>query len=70
MPSPGPGESERLLVILNFTGGAPVFALPHGLTFEDKELLISNYEVDAVDEAQSIDELTLRPYEARVYLLR
>ena len=64
------GEHERLLVILNFTGDAPVFSLPPGLTFQDKEPLISNYQAEAVEEAQSLDALALRPYEARVYLLR
>jgi oligo-1,6-glucosidase len=60
-------EDERLLVILNFTKGTPVFALPTHLTFFDKHLLISNYEVDP---AEDIRRLTLKPFEARVYRLR
>jgi len=58
---------DRLLVILNFSRDTPVFALPAQVRFSDKELLISNYEVDL---AKDIRELSLRPYEARVYGLR
>ncbi len=58
---------EQLLVILNFTGETPTFTLPQGLAFADKELLISNYDVDP---AEGIDQLALRPFEARVYRLR
>lgn len=63
------GEGERLLVILNFTGGSPLFTLPRHVTFRSKELIISNYPAQAGAEHQPIDEVTLRPYEARVYLL-
>lgn len=64
------GEHEQLLVILNFTGETPIFTLPQGMAFKSKELIISNYPAQAADEGQPIDELPLRPYEARVYLLR
>jgi oligo-1,6-glucosidase len=57
---------DRLLVILNFTGNQPVFALPSDITYSAKDLMIANYEVDA---AEDIALLTLRPYEARVYRL-
>jgi hypothetical protein len=60
-------EDERLLVILNFTRNKPTFALPDSVSFSDKELVISNYSVDPV---QDIRLLTLQPYEARVYTLR
>jgi oligo-1,6-glucosidase len=60
-------EADRLLVILNFTGGTPIFALPTHIPFAKKELLISNYEVDPTED---IHRSTLRPYEARVYRLR
>jgi oligo-1,6-glucosidase len=59
-------EDDRLLVILNFTTGAPVFVPPEGLPAHNTELLISNYSVDA---AGDIRQLTLRPFEARVYSL-
>jgi oligo-1,6-glucosidase len=59
-------EKEQLLVILNFTRGKPVFALPDSISFTGKELAISNY---SVDPSEDIRVLTLRPYEARVYAL-
>ena len=57
---------DRLLVILNFSGDTPVFVLPDHLSSYDKEILIGNYEIDPAEE---IGQLTLRPYEARVYRL-
>ncbi len=57
---------ERLLVICNFSKETPVFELPDAASFTDKELVISNYDVDP---AEGIGRLTLRPYEARVYRL-
>lgn len=59
-------EDDRLLVVLNFTPHAPVFVLPADIQFSDKALLISNYEVDPVED---IRLLILRPFEARVYRL-
>ena len=59
-------ENDRLLIILNFTKNQPVFELPNSVSFSNKQLLISNY---AVDEVEDIRSLTLRPYEARVYAL-
>jgi oligo-1,6-glucosidase len=60
-------QDDRLLVMLNFTTDTPAFALPTHVPLSDKELLISNYEVDP---AEDIRLLTLRPFEARVYRLR
>ena len=57
-------NEERLLVILNFTQEMPVFDLPEAVAYSTKELLISNYPVDA---AEDIRQVTMRPYEARVY---
>ena len=59
-------DDDRLLVVLNFTPNTPVFALPTHIAFSGKELLISNY---AVDLAEDIRLLTLRPFEGRVYRL-
>jgi oligo-1,6-glucosidase len=59
-------KDDRLLVLLNFSKDKPVYALPSTFAFTRTELLISNYEVDA---AEDIRQLTLRPYEARVYRL-
>ncbi|MCI3927192.1 alpha-glucosidase [Paenibacillus sp. TRM 82003] len=59
---------ERLLVLLNFFGGAPVCELPEELAARGKRLLIANYDLPAEKE-QGVARVTLRPYEARVYLL-
>ena len=58
---------ERLLVILNFTARTPVFRLPDHLPAGHPELLIANYPVE---RGENIRELTLRPFEARVYLAK
>jgi oligo-1,6-glucosidase len=60
-------HDEKLLVILNFSEQQPVFELPGNLSFSQKELLISNYQVDSDEK---IDQFKLKPYEARVYLLK
>jgi oligo-1,6-glucosidase len=57
----------RLLVITNFSADTPTFALPTSISFARAEPLISNYPLDP---AEDIALLTLRPYEARVYLLK
>lgn len=59
-------EGDILLVILNFSDKAPVFKLPDNIVYQNKELLIANYEVS---EEEDIKCLILRPYEARVYRL-
>jgi oligo-1,6-glucosidase len=60
-------DDDRLLVILNFTADTPVFVPPEDLPADEPELLIANYPVDV---AEGIRNLTLRPFEARVYRLR
>jgi oligo-1,6-glucosidase len=59
-------DEERLLVILNFSRNTPAFQLPENITFSSKELLISNCDVDPTEV---IHQITLHPYEARVYRL-
>jgi oligo-1,6-glucosidase len=59
-------DKDRLLVILNFSRNTPTFDLPENIAYSDTELLISNYEVDSDD---SLRQIVLRPYEARVYRL-
>jgi oligo-1,6-glucosidase len=59
-------EDERLLVILNFFEKEVQFKLPADVKFKEAELLIANYEVDT----NNIDNILLKPYEARVYLLQ
>jgi oligo-1,6-glucosidase len=60
-------KDEQLLVVLNFSADRPVFTLPNELSCDGQELLISNY---AVEPTEDIRQLTLRPFEARVYRLR
>ncbi|MEK4670009.1 glycoside hydrolase family 13 protein [Niallia sp. FSL R7-0271] len=59
-------NTEKMLIITNLFPQITKFVLPADLTVESTELLISNYEVDNGDE---IKEITLSPYEARVYRL-
>lgn len=59
--------NEKLLVITNFSGDTPVFKLPEHIKYEHKEVVISNY--DDVNASESIEEITLKPWEARVYRL-
>lgn len=58
---------DRLLVMLNFTAGAPVFELPADIAYTSHDLLIGNYPVEP---ASPIRRVQLQPYEARVYRLR
>jgi oligo-1,6-glucosidase len=57
-------DDDRVLVVLNFTGGMPVFTLPAHISSSNLELLICNYDVSP---AQDLRQLPLRPFEARVY---
>ena len=59
-------DNDRLLVILNFSGESPVFAMPENISFSKADLLIANYDVSSDD----IRRFNLRPYEARVYRLQ
>jgi len=60
-------ENERLLVILNFSRNTPLFQLPADISYSSSELLIGNYNADA---SADLRQITLRPYEARVYRLK
>jgi len=57
-------ENEKLLVVCNFTANNTVFKYEEPIEFKERELLISNYDVD-INEA--IDNIDLKPYESRVY---
>jgi oligo-1,6-glucosidase len=59
--------NETLLVITNFSSETPQFQLPDDIKYNTQNLLISNYEVA---ENEDISSIFLKPYEARVYLLR
>lgn len=58
---------ELILVICNFTAEEPLFQLSEDITFVEKKVLISNYEVNPEEELSSF---TLKPYETRVYTLQ
>ncbi|MBT2638349.1 alpha-glucosidase [Bacillus sp. ISL-39] len=58
-------ETKKLLVLLNFTDEEQGFAVPDELHGKKNEILISNYGAD--EEYGSV--ITLRPYEAIVYLI-
>lgn len=60
-------ESQQLLIVLNFSDQLAVFNLPEQISFQSASLLIANYPVDP---AQSPNQFTLQPYEARVYDLK
>ena len=60
-------ENEMLLVICNFTENNTVFNYEESIKFKDKELLISNYEVDM---NKGIDNINLKPYESRIYKVK
>jgi oligo-1,6-glucosidase len=59
-------DDDCLLVILNFSKNSPVFRLPEEISYSSIELLISNYDVNS---GEDIRQITLRPFEARVYRL-
>lgn len=57
---------EKLVVVCNFYDQEPTFTLPEDIRFKKSELIISNYETTE----GSVKQFTLKPYEARVYLLK
>jgi len=59
-------NKDRLLIILNFFPSQTIFNFPANINYQEKELLISNYDVE---EKEDIKSIYLRPYEARVYKL-
>ena len=59
-------NKDRLLIILNFFSSQTIFNLPANINYQEKELLISNYDVE---EKEDIKSIYLRPFETRVYKL-
>jgi len=59
-------DQGRLLIILNFFADSVTFNLPANINYKDKEVLISNYNIEGEED---LKEILLRPYEARVYRL-
>ena len=60
------GNTE-LLVLANLFGDPATIEVPDAGRWQDAELLLANYPVEATENLQ---ELTLRPFEARIYRLR
>ncbi|MGN5651108.1 glycoside hydrolase family 13 protein [Bacillus sp. Brlt_9] len=59
-------NNEKLLVICNFTENECEFISDRRIAYQSKKLLISNYtEIDG----NEIDNIILKPYETRVYIL-
>lgn len=59
-------NEEEILVICNFSSECPYFCLSDFAQYNIGKLLISNYDV----EDSSITNFNMKPYEARVYLLK
>lgn len=59
-------EEERLMVVLNFFHKEVEFKLPGYVEYKEAIPLICNYEV----EEHNLRSISLKPYEARVYLLK
>jgi oligo-1,6-glucosidase len=60
-------EGQTLLVLLNFSSEQSVFELPSEVSYTERKLFIHNYEVN---DEETIDNIKLKPYEARAYLLK
>lgn len=58
-------EDKKVLVVCNFTNQMTHFSFKNELDFHSNELLIHNYPVSE----KLSQEITLNPYETRVYLL-
>ncbi|WP_347550000.1 alpha-glucosidase [Pseudalkalibacillus hwajinpoensis] len=59
-------HDDIILIITNLFAEEAEFQLPEELKNKSHKLLITNYEVN---DSETINQLTLKPYEARVYKL-
>ncbi len=59
-------EAEQFLVVLNFSGDETRFMWQEGSVYKSQELVISNYADHKLD---TICDIKLRPFEARIYKL-
>ncbi|WP_077702958.1 glycoside hydrolase family 13 protein [Virgibacillus dokdonensis] len=59
-------DNQQMLVLTNLFAEKTTFKLPKTITSKERKLLLSNYKVDA---SGSLEQITLKPYEARVYEL-
>ncbi|GGL48827.1 alpha-amylase family glycosyl hydrolase [Sporolactobacillus putidus] len=61
------GDGETLVVICSFSDQNEEFCLPKSLSEKSSHLLIGNYDKG---EDHDIRKIALKPFEARVYLLK
>ncbi|MDE5415572.1 glycoside hydrolase family 13 protein [Alkalihalobacterium chitinilyticum] len=59
-------SDETVLVITNLFAEETTFSLPESLLKKSVQLLLSNYDVD---QDETLENVSLKPYEARVYKL-
>lgn len=59
-------DNQQMLVITNLFAEETSFTLPNTITSKEGKLLLANYKADA---SKSLEHITLKPYEARVYKL-
>ncbi len=59
--------AEKLLIIVNLSNKDTVFTMPKSISYNSIKLLLGNYT--NVSE-KAINNIMLKPYESRVYLLR
>lgn len=60
-------HDEKLLVVCNFTSNEAEFKCPTNIYYNSSQILINNYDIE---REESPSEITLKPYETRVYLLK
>lgn len=58
-------EDQTFLILLNFFGNTPMFAMPRELNERSRHVILSNYE----RVGQTDDKFVLKPYEAIAYQL-
>ncbi len=56
-------KNQALFVVANWTDKNQRFQVPQGVNFDESKLVLSNYQ----DSPITLDNTTLRPYEAKVY---
>ncbi|MBU3182056.1 glycoside hydrolase family 13 protein [Clostridium psychrophilum] len=58
---------EKLLIICNFVDRISKFNLPQSIKYSSQKLIIGNYKIS---NGVNIKSIEMKPYEARVYLLK
>ncbi|WDV47371.1 alpha-glucosidase [Clostridiaceae bacterium M8S5] len=61
-------ETEKLLIVVNFFDNTPQIKIEKEIDLEKSELILSNYDTDKIKNKLNV--LELRPYEARIYLIK